>query len=108
MATTDLARIVEIMAIWDDVGEPKSLGSPDGLQELYPGINHETATVLALVLSGRQDPDCNTYAVPQQYHTDYMEMLTEALHGGLDGWEPEHQVVIYAFLSDWAYAVSIK
>jgi hypothetical protein len=49
---------------------------------------------------------CSNWETPEQTKkaVGLCQLVTEALHGSLDGWEEEHKDVILAFLADIALA----
>ena len=101
--------MTKLEKIWDDIDNApddvwdnlQSMGLED-LGEMYDVPEWE-ASLLWLVVQSRCDVRRN---VMSKRPSKVGHMINEALHQGLDGWTVEQGLVIQAFLSDIAYAVS--
>ncbi len=83
---------------WDDVHGWETIDYQNRF-----GLSIDDAGMLELVVQSRIDVRRNvTMKRPSRVGT----MINEALHQGLDGWTIEQGLVIQAFLSDIAWAVS--
>lgn len=84
--------------VWDNLHE----FSKEDFMEVY-GLTEEDASLIDLVVSSRMDVNRNVMMKrPSRVGT----MINESLHQSLDGWTIAQGLVIQAYLSDIAFAVS--
>ena len=70
--------------------------------QMYYDLTETEARLLFLVIKGREEKVNCAYSLTEAHGNALVEMVTEAIHQGLDGWEPDERIVIEAFLADLA------